>query len=328
MPRPRRTPATAPRAPARHPLLGLPLLTPALLTRALLTSALLGIALLLAVPHPAAAAGEPWSAGPAAGGDGGGRGRPYFYLEGAPGAVLEDRIALTNPGARPLTVRLSGAGAVFRAPRVSVPPRTRAEVPFGVAVARNAAPGERSWALVAEAGGRAVRVPLHLRVKGPALAALAVEGVRADRAGVHYTLVNRGNTALAPRVAVRVDGIFGARLDRPAGAARPLAPGERAAGTLRWPGGAPTLDRVSVTVAATAPGAEPAEARATGAFVTWWWVAVGGALAAGLAGAGRFLLWPRLRARGGARESADGRDPVEVDVEADLEQGELTGAVK
>ncbi|MFD7624240.1 hypothetical protein [Streptomyces sp. NPDC059802] len=54
--------------------------------------------------HPGAAS---WTARPAVSGSGTG-GRPYFYLEGPPGTVLQDRLSVTNPGRSPVTVRLIG----------------------------------------------------------------------------------------------------------------------------------------------------------------------------------------------------------------------------
>lgn len=54
-----------------------------------------------------------WSVAPSAGG--GTRpakdGRPYFYVEGTPGSVLEDTVTVTNPGSEPRTIELSGADA-------------------------------------------------------------------------------------------------------------------------------------------------------------------------------------------------------------------------
>ncbi|MGK5633039.1 hypothetical protein ACSNOD_32005, partial [Streptomyces sp. URMC 123] len=51
-----------------------------------------------------------WSAAPgAADGDAQGAARPAFALEGGPGAVLRDTLALTNRGDRPRTVALRPA---------------------------------------------------------------------------------------------------------------------------------------------------------------------------------------------------------------------------
>ncbi|MFE6104669.1 hypothetical protein ACFVQ4_32565 [Streptomyces laurentii] len=236
-------------------------------------------ALLAAAPAPASApasapgpaSGGGWSAAPAAG-------RPYVYLEGAAGSVLTDTLSVTNPTAAPLTVRLTGDAApapvTFAARTVTVPARTRADVPFTVTVGAGTPPGDHRGALRAEAAARTAAarttvVPLHLRVSGPRLAALTVEDVRVDRSGtVRYTLVNRGTTTLVPRLAVRADGVLGTVLDRPE---RPLPltlrPGERAFRTESWPD-PPALDAVTVRLTATAPGAPPATARAAASFAS------------------------------------------------------------
>lgn len=222
--------------------------------------ALLGV---LAAAPPPRAAGS-WTATPAAG-------RPYVYLEGAAGSVLQDTLSVTNRTSGPLTVRLTGQGApvAFAARTVTVPARTRADVPFAVTVAAGTPPGERSGAVRAEAAGRATVVPLHLRVSGPRLAALTVEDVTVDRArGIRYTLVNRGNTVLAPRLAVHAEGVLGTVLDRPE---RPLPlvlrPGERATRTEPWPD-PPALDSVTVRLTAGASEAAPATARADASFAS------------------------------------------------------------
>ncbi|MGW4568873.1 hypothetical protein ACWEN3_43220 [Streptomyces sp. NPDC004561] len=106
----------------------------------------LGLALLMlsAAPRAAAHPGG-WSLTPAGGA------RPSFYAEGAPGTVLQDTVSVTNPGRSPVTVRLRGTGvpAVFARSGLTVPARTRAEVPFTLTVPAGAAPGDRSGAIVA-----------------------------------------------------------------------------------------------------------------------------------------------------------------------------------
>ncbi|MEU2660238.1 hypothetical protein ABZ615_33585 [Streptomyces sp. NPDC007325] len=208
-----------------------------------------------------------WTAAPAAG-------RPYAYLEGPAGSVLQDTLSVTNPGPRPLTVTLTGEGpaaVAFAARTVTVPARTRADVPFAVTVAAATPPGEHRGTVRAAAGDRRTTVDLRLKVSGPRLAALTVEDARVDRATgtLHYTLVNRGSTVLdRPRLAVRADGLLGTVLDRPE-RALPLSlrPGERAARTEPWPG-RPALDSVTVRLTATAPGATPATAVAEAVLAT------------------------------------------------------------
>ncbi|MER5974555.1 hypothetical protein ABT112_33455 [Streptomyces sp. NPDC002055] len=238
-------------------------------------------------PRPAAAAGPgaperpaggpDWSVAPASGGAGGPRTdrRRYVYLEGRPGAVLQDRLSVTNRADRARTVRLRGrtgpetgpgVRVSFAAAAVRIPARTRADIPFTVGVAPDAVPGERSGAITVTGGSRAADVRIHLRVTGPTLPALAVEDVAVVRTGsgaeIRYALVNRGNTVLRPRLAVRAEGLFGEVLRRDARPLRlTLEPGRRVRLTERW-AGAPRLDAVDVRLVATAAGGAHATATA------------------------------------------------------------------
>ncbi|ARZ69775.1 hypothetical protein SMD11_4164 [Streptomyces albireticuli] len=280
-------------------------------------SALTATAVLLTAPAALAAA-PPWTAAPATNGKGA-PARTAFYLEGGPGAVLEDSLSVANPADQPRSLELRGSGPwiALAAKRVRVPPRTRADVPFTVTVPSGARPGDHSAALVVTGGGREARIRLALRVTGgPALAALAVEDVRVEKAGtgavIRYALVNRGNTTLAPSLAIRADGLFGTVLRRAAsGVPAELPPGGRVRLAEPWPG-APRLDRVDVRVTATAPGG--AHASATGAWTPLPWVlpALGVFALALVTSAGLFVR-RRLRARGRGRpsESAALENPPE-----------------
>jgi hypothetical protein len=276
------------------------------------TAGLLGLLLLYgagpapAAPAAEAPAAEPWTAGPASGG--GTRpdrdGRPYFYLQGAPGTVFADKLSVTNPGREPRTVQLrtedaEGAWIALAATKVKVPPRTRADVPFTVTVPAGAPPGDHPGAIVASAtDGREQRTPVQLRVSGPTLAALSVEDLKIDGGGISYALVNRGNTTLAPRVAVRAEGVLGELLHRPEHPVRELAPGRRIELTEPWPDGdAPALDRADARITVTAAGGLREEAAATAHFVAWGPV-LGGGAALLLAAAGG-ALWIVRRRRGG-----------------------------
>ncbi|MFD9909160.1 hypothetical protein [Streptomyces sp. NPDC059063] len=244
----------------------------------------------------------PWSLAASAG-DGK---RPYFYVEGAPGAVLQDTVSVTNPDDEPLAVTLrggpGGAGAwvAFARREVTVPPRTRAEVPFTVAVPSTAAPGDHPGTIAArDGGGRDRRVAVHLRVSGPALPALTVERVKVDVDGgrISYDLVNRGTTVLAPRVAVRARGVFGELLDRAPRKVPGVAPGRRVSLSEPW-GGVPGFDVVSVEVAASAGGGVRGVGTASVRIVPWTAVAgVSGGLV-GVVG-GFFAVRGRLRRAGG-----------------------------
>lgn len=301
---------------------------PALLT--LLTVLALPALLLLLAAAPRAAAddGPAWTAEPAAGAAAAAA-RPSFYLAGPAGTVLEDRLALANPSDRERTVTLRGAdayntpgGALAVRPAagstgagswisfgaattVRVPPRSRAVVPFTVTVPPGAAPGDHPAAVVAAEADREVGVRVDLRVGGPTLAALTVEDVSVRGTGarteIAYTLVNRGNVALAPGLALGAEGLFG-RV--PGRAAHPLPvellPGQRVRLTEPWPG-ARALGRVDLTLTATAPGAAPATATASAWLLPRWAAAVAGAVLlalGGLAAAARRLVRSRRQRPG------------------------------
>ncbi|MDT9701839.1 hypothetical protein [Streptomyces sp. P17] len=272
-------------------LSALPVLPPALLL------------LLMAAP-PAAAAGG-WSVAPSGGG------RPSFYAEGAPGAVLEDTASVTNRGGEPVTVRLSATGArvAFARSEVRVPARTRADVPFTVTVPD----ADRTADIVARGpGGSSDSVALHLRARVPRLSALTVERVKVTGSGISYEIVNRGTTTLEPRLAVRADGILGPLLNRPARTLPvELAPGRRAKLTEPWPD-RPSLDTADVRLTVTAGGGAYDTAETSARFVPWGSVAG----SAGAVATAAFFLVRRRRRRPG-----EAAEPADVDVE-------LTGALK
>ncbi|MEU1311451.1 hypothetical protein ABZ419_21515 [Streptomyces cinnamoneus] len=256
-------------------------------TRAAALSAVLVLLTLAAAPGAAAADAPPWTAVPAPAGAKGptAEDRSAFYLEGTPGTVLRDKLSVVNPGDRPHTVELRATGPwiALATARVTVPPRTRADVPLTVTVPAGTGPGRHAAAVVATGEGRLLRVPLAVRVGGPALSALSVERVRISGTGgtavIRYSLVNRGNTALAPRLALRAEGLFGEVLSRPAsGVPAELPPGRSVRLTEKWPD-APRLDRVRVRVTATTP--DGIRAAASGAYTPLPWL--GPALVAGAA---------------------------------------------
>ncbi|WP_338677104.1 hypothetical protein V1460_32110 [Streptomyces sp. SCSIO 30461] len=232
----------------------------------------------------------PWTAQPAAGG------RPYVYLEGPPGTVLQDTLSVTNPGDRPLTVRVAvredgpAARIALASERLTIPPRTRADIPFALTVPAAAVPGDHSAAIVAAAAGRRSAVPVRLRISGPSLAALSVEDVRLDGERINYTLVNRGNTVLKPRLAVRARGLTGQLMARPARRLPvTLPPGGRAELTEPWPD-PPALDSVDVSLLATAAGGAHAEGSAEALYLTPGGAASVGALGLGAVGGGTAVL--------------------------------------
>ncbi|MFE2228718.1 COG1470 family protein [Streptomyces kronopolitis] len=277
-----------------------------------------------AAARPAATPAPPgWSAAPApgAGAAPGDPDRPFFYLEGAPGTVLADRLSLSNPTGRALSVRLRGSGAggwiSLASKEVRIPPHTRAGVPFTVTVPRDAAPGGRSGTLLATGVGKGAgagrrTVPLHLRVTGPVLSALTVEKVSVRRAGgvalIRYTLVNRGTTVLRPRIAVRADGLFGPLLRRAARTRPPaLAPGRAVDLTETW-SAPPALDAVDVRLTATAAGGAHDAATASYTAVPWGVLAAPPLLLAVGAG-GLVALRRRRRGSGPGGSRAEGAAP-------------------
>ncbi|MGW1895731.1 hypothetical protein ACWCP6_36615 [Streptomyces sp. NPDC002004] len=274
---------------------------------------LVATAALCAAPGPTALADDSpaWSVAPSAGA--GSRpaegGRPSFYVEGAPGTVLEDTVSVVNPGTRPLTVRLRGADAdttrtgaltvrrkaadtgawiAFAGRTVRVPARTRADVPFTVSVPADAVPGDHPGVIVASADGRESGVRVALRVAGPTLSALTVEHVAVRGKHITYDLVNRGNTVLAPRLAVHADGVLGTLLDRrPHPLPVELLPGRRVTLSEPWPD-APPFDSVHVTLTAEAAGGAHATGTGAARFVPWGTVGAVTAVVA-LLGAGAGL---------------------------------------
>lgn len=330
-------------------------------------TARLGAALLTAAAlyagsaHPAVADEPGWTAEPAAGSAARpGGARPYYYLAGTPGTVLEDRLALANTTDRELTVTLRGADAYNTADgafavrparesagagswisfgagsAVKIPPRTRAVVPFTVTVPPASPPGDHPAAVVAAEGGREAGVRVHLRVSGPTLAALTVEDVsvrgRGAAAEVAYALVNRGNVALAPEVSLRAEGRFGEVPGRTARALPlELLPGQRVELTEPWPG-APALDHVRLTLTATAPGGARATAEDSAWFVPWrvaGWTGAGLLLLGGTALAALFLV--RGRRGRGADGGTDGGGTADAGTtggpgQARAPEHELTGA--
>ncbi|MCM1946677.1 MULTISPECIES: WxL protein peptidoglycan domain-containing protein [Streptomyces] len=220
---------------------------------------------------------------------------------------------------RTLKEEQTGAGAWIRPERttVTVPARSSVTVPFTLTVPADADPGDHPGALVAlderisPAGGgsvamgvqRAVAARVYLKVNGPAVPALAVEdvtveqdrpavpGTRESTALVTYTLHNRGNVTLDPKVVLTAEGLFGRTLlDRDLDRVpSELLPRQRIRLTERWTG-SPQFDWAEITLTATAKDVR--ESAAVSFLALPWLVA--GALA--LAAAGGLAGW-RIRRR-------------------------------
>ncbi|MEU4093746.1 DUF916 domain-containing protein [Streptomyces sp. NPDC026673] len=281
--------------------------------------------------------------------------RPFFTLEADPGATLRDKVSVSNLSGEPMTFRLYGADA-YNTPRdggfavrgaderntdvgswvrlarssITIPARTRADIPFTVTVPADASPGDHPGAIVAldtradTASGdvrmsvrRAVGARVYLRVNGQALGALSVEsvsvghgtplfpGIGDSDATIRYTLVNRGNVSLTPRLAVTAEGLFGRTLlDRRARTLPlELLPGQRVELTERW-AGAPRFDRVTVRLRVTAAGGDVDET-GSASYLVVPWAAVGLALA--LLGG---LLFRLVRIRARRRSAHPDPDPA------------------
>ncbi|MEU4497430.1 DUF916 domain-containing protein [Streptomyces sp. NBC_00210] len=212
-----------------------------------------------------------------------------------------------------------GAWAKPDRDRVTVPANGSVTVPYTLTVPEGAEPGDHPGALVAlderigAATGsvavgiqQAVGARIYLRVGGPTVPALSVEnveltheqplvpGLGESSALISYTLYNRGNVTLNPKVALKAEGLFGRDLLSRELTKVPseLLPRQRIRLTERW-SGAPQLEWGEVQLTATARDVH--ESAGVSFFALPWLVAL--LLAAAATGAG---VWARVR-RGRAR---------------------------
>ncbi|KQX16969.1 hypothetical protein ASC82_01635 [Streptomyces sp. Root431] len=195
----------------------------------------------------------------------------------------------------------TGAGAWIKPQRtrVTVPARSAVTVPYTLTVPADADPGDHPGALVAlderispsgqgsVAMGvqRAVGARVYLRVNGPTVPALAVEditltqdrplvpGAGGSSAVVSYTLHNRGNVTLNPKVALKAEGLFGRTLLARdlGGVPSELLPRQKIRLTERW-SGSPQFDWGDVTLTASAKGVKET---GTVSFLALPWLAAG-----------------------------------------------------
>ncbi|WP_406458992.1 DUF916 domain-containing protein [Streptomyces sp. NBC_00876] len=219
--------------------------------------------------------------------------------------------------------RSVGAWAKAGRDRVTVKPHGSVTVPVTIDVPRNAEPGDHPGALVAlderidpaDSGAvavgiqKAVGARIYLRVNGPTMPALSVDDVKVEhsqplvpgtgksRAVISYTLRNRGNVTLSPKVALKAEGLFGRTL-----LARDLKripsellPRQEVRLTEEW-AGAPQLEWGEIKL--TASARDTRESAAVSYFALPWLVA--GVLLAALAGG--TALW--IRARRNRRRTA------------------------
>ncbi|QAY71274.1 WxL protein peptidoglycan domain-containing protein [Xylanimonas protaetiae] len=280
-------------------------------------------AALLALAAPAVAddtpAAEPapttWQVAPS--GQGGPGQRPYFVLEAAPGAVVSDVVGITNLSTQEITLRVFatdartaasgdfdllasaqepqdvGAWTTFDSPDVApdgtltLPARSRVDVPFHITIPANATPGDHVGGIVTSlpsvrttGTGEQVVVDArvaartYLSVTGDLVPRLQVGDVRAHRTGsfwnpfdgdveVTWTVTNTGNLRLTGTQHVAVDGVLGWGAADAAGPALPeLLPGSAVEQTA-------TLHGVPAAVLLTLTGSlQPVDATGRVAAVT------------------------------------------------------------
>ncbi|NUK11298.1 DUF916 domain-containing protein [Streptomyces lunaelactis] len=214
-----------------------------------------------------------------------------------------------------------GVGAWARPDRdrVTVPANSSVTVPYTLTVPEGAEPGDHPGALVAldervspstgpVAVGiqQAVGARVYLRVGGPTVPALSVEDVALTHAQplvpgtgessalISYTLHNRGNVTLNPKVALKAEGLFGRDLLSRDLKKIPseLLPRQKIRLTERW-SGAPQLEWGEVRL--TASARDVRESAGASFFALPWLLAA--VLAAALAGTGVWARSRRVRAR-------------------------------
>jgi hypothetical protein len=206
------------------------------------TAVVLLFALLGVFAAPAAAA--TWTVKPADNKFGAGRQGYRFTIN--PGAQVDDGIVVANPGTTPLHLALYAAdafttragtlglvtkdatstrvGAWVHPDRddVTVGAGEAVQVPFAIALPKDAGPGDYVGGIVTQAAGadRRVGIQIRLRVAGTITPSLSVERVHVHYANtlspvgkgdatVTYTIHNTGNAILNARQTVSVSGPFG-----------------------------------------------------------------------------------------------------------------------
>ncbi|MGW8888003.1 WxL protein peptidoglycan domain-containing protein [Streptomyces sp. NPDC055749] len=202
--------------------------------------------------------------------------------------------------------------------RVTVPARSSVTVPYTLTVPETAEPGDHPGAVVAldervVRGGKgavavgvqkAVGARIYLRVNGPVMPALTVDdlsvehtrplvpGTGKSRAVISYTLHNRGNVTLNPKVALKAEGLFGRTLLARDLKKLPseLLPRQKVRLTEPW-AGAPQLEWGQVELTASARDTRESAAVS---YVALPWLFAAALLVIVGAGSG---LWIRARRR-------------------------------
>lgn len=266
---------------------------------------LVALAGLVIAPAPAAGqespVGEPgavtWGIRPSS--PTGPDGRDHFDLELDPGATIEDHVGVSNFTEAPLELAVyatdafttaggtfdllpeaeepvdAGAWVAFAEETVVVPPRSRLDIPFHLAVPDDATPGDHAAGIVAslrttttDAAGnpltvdRRVAARIYLRVAGAVEPAATITAVELDHgasgfggdATVTYTVANTGNLRLGGTPAIVIEGPFGLGRRRTDGPPIPeLLPGHGLTFTTTVED-VPPLGRLRATVELTAAG--------------------------------------------------------------------------
>ena len=281
--------------------------------------------------------------------------RAAFEYTLDPGTTISDVVAVSNYTEQPLTLDLYASDAVRNTqggfdllpaadepvdvgawvdlgePTVTIPARSRVDVPFRITVPPNATPGDHAGGIVAgliaqATGGtggqvavdRRVGARIYLRVTGTLQPQLTVDDVHVAFDGlplgqpgtvrVDYTIRNDGNLRLAGRPSVRVGGPFGLGERTWTGDLLPeLLPGDSITGSAAvsgvWQLG--PLD-VDIEIQPETSGTQILDpAPSPGTYATQLWVVPWIALAV-LATLVAALIWRRRRRRRAARRpSAD-----------------------
>lgn len=266
---------------------------------------------------PAAAADDvPWSVRTASNSFGPGR-TNYSYTLNAGGRV-EDGLVVVNHGTTPLDLAVyaadafttgagqldlvtkdatsTGVGAWVHPGRdhITIQPGQSADVPFGVTVPDNAAPGDHLGGIVTsltQAGvERRLGIRIQLRVGGALKPGFSVEDPQVDYAGtlnpfgkgdatITYTIRNTGNAIAAARQEASVSGPFGTwRVPAEPSADSPsLLPGEKWQVSVPVHGVVPALELTAtvslvplLTDAAGSTAPLPAIETATHAWAVPW----------------------------------------------------------
>ena len=289
--------------------------------------------------------------------------RTSYSYTAAPGSTVDDALVVTNHGAGALDLGVYaadgyttdsgqfdlvvggaksvsiGAWVTSGAKSVTVAPGATVEVPFTLAVPKNATPGDYAGGIVTSlvepdaAKGinvdRRLGIRVALRVSGDLKPALAVDDAHVDWTGglnpfaggdatLSYTIHNTGNSSLSARQAATVAGPFG-WLATKAGAIAPspnLLPGEswkvevpvHGVAAAVWLAATTTVTPIATDASGSTSAMTPISVTANGWAVPWTLVVLLVLVAAAL------IFLPRLLRRGRARqkqrEDARVRDAV------------------